>query len=287
MKNYIIGVSWFILALVVSVTNDIIARYVSGNLHFTQISFFRFLFSTITLLPICLYYGKDALKTSNIYIHLVRGALLFVGISAWIHGLSTIQVAVSTVITFTIPLFVLILAVFFLDEKILWYRWVATIIGFIGIFVTVDYRGVDFNPDILILLISAILFAVLDIINKKFVLKESMLSMLFYSSLVTVVFSFVPAISNWKTPDLFDLALLFILGAGANLILYCLLKSFSLIDATAVAPYRYFELLLSTIVGYIILNDIPPLSTWYGAGLIIPSTLFIAYSEIRKKLRKT
>lgn len=283
MNNYITGVFWFLLSLVISVSNDVIARYVSGNLHFTQISFFRFLFSTLTLLPLCLYYGKDALKTSNIYIHLVRGALLFFGISTWIQGLSTVQVAISTVITFTIPLFVLILAIFFLNEKIAWYRWIATILGFVGIFITVDYHGEDFNPDVLILLLGAILFAILDIINKKFVLKESMLSMLFYSSLVTVILSFVPAINNWKTPNFFDLSLLFTLGAGANLILYCLLKAFALVDATAIAPYRYFELLISTIAGYVILNDIPPLSTWYGAGLIIPTTLFIAYSEIKEK----
>ena len=102
MNNYITGVFWFLLSLVISVSNDVIARYVSSSLHFTQISFFRFLFSTITLLPLCLYYGKDALKTSNIYIHFLRGALLFFGISAWIKGLSTIQVAISTVITFKI-----------------------------------------------------------------------------------------------------------------------------------------------------------------------------------------
>ena len=283
MNNYITGVFWFLLSLVISVSNDVIARGLSGSLHFTQISFFRFFFSTITLLPLCLYYGKNALKTSNIYIHLVRGALLFFGISAWIKGLGTIQVAISTVITFTIPLFTLILAMFFLNEKIAWYRWIATILGFVGIFITVDYQGENFNPGILILLMSAILFAILDIINKKFVFKESMLSMLFYSSVVTVILSFVPAMNNWKKPDFFDLGLLFILGAGANLILYCLLKAFSLVDATAVAPYRYFELLLSTIAGYFILNDIPPLSTWYGAALIIPTTLFLAYSEIKEK----
>lgn len=283
MNNYITGVFWFLLSLVISVSNDVIARGLSGSLHFAQISFFRFFFSTITLLPLCLYYGKNALKTSNIYIHLVRGALLFFGISAWIKGLGTIQVAISTVITFTIPLFTLILAVFFLNEKIAWYRWIATILGFVGIFITVDYQGENFNPGILILLMSAILFAILDIINKKFVFKESMLSMLFYSSVVTVILSFVPAMNNWKKPDFFDLGLLFILGAGANLILYCLLKAFSLVDATAVAPYRYFELLLSTIAGYFILNDIPPLSTWYGAALIIPTTLFLAYSEIKEK----
>ena len=283
MNNYITGVFWFLLSLVISVSNDVIARGLSGSLHFTQISFFRFFFSTITLLPLCLYYGKNALKTSNIYIHLVRGALLFFGISAWIKGLGTIQVAISTVITFTIPLFTLILAMFFLNEKIAWYRWIATILGFVGIFITVDYQGENFNPGILILLMSAILFAILDIINKKFVFKESMLSMLFYSSVVTVILSFVPAMNNWKKPDFFDLGLLFMLGAGANLILYCLLKAFSLVDATAVAPYRYFELLLSTIAGYFILNDIPPLSTWYGAALIIPTTLFLAYSEIKEK----
>ena len=66
---------------------------------------------------------------------------------------------------------------------------------------------------------------------------------------------------------------------GGNLILFFILKAFTYADATAVSPYRYLELMFSTIVAYIVFKEIPSESTIYGALIIIPSTLFIIYSE--------
>ena len=119
----------------------------------------------------------------------------------------------------------------------------------------------------------------LDIINKKYVIKESMISMLFYSALVTSLISIPPSIVYWQTPEYSELVLLFALGAGGSLILFFLLKAFSLVYATAIAPYRYLELLFSAAAGYIIFNEFPENSTLYGALIIIPATLFIIYSE--------
>lgn len=282
VKNYILGVAWFIMHLFCTTTNDVISKYLSCNLSSFEISFFRFLFGAIGLLPFIFYHGVGNLKTSNISIHFLRGVLLFFGIAAWTYGLSFVHVSTATVLSFSIPIFTLLMAVFFLDEKIIWQRWLVTFIGFIGILVTLQPYAEDFNPQVLIFIIAAISFAALDIINKKFVVQESMLAMLFYSSSSTALLSAPAAIYYWQTPCWHDLLLLFIMGAGsANLLLYCILRAFSLLDATALAPYRYLELLISSTVGYWVFNALPPESSWYGAMILIPSTLFIIYSENR------
>lgn len=279
LKHYFIGVTWFILSLVVSAMNDVIAKYTGGRLNSFEVSFFRFLFSVLTLLPFIFYYGKDSLRTSNYFIHIIRGALLFFGITAWTYGLGMVHITTATVISFAVPLFVLVLAVFFLNERIIWQRWVVTIIGFVGIAITLNVQSKQFNPEVLIFVFASIAFATLDIINKKYVIKETMISMLFYSSLVTAVLSAPPAMLHWVNPNISELSLLFVLGGGANLILFLLLKAFTLVDATAVAPYRYFELIIASILAYIVFSSLPDKSTLYGALIIIPSTLFIIYSE--------
>ena len=76
-----------------------------------------------------------------------------------------------------------------------------------------------------------------------------------------------------------ELVLLFILGMGGNLILFFILKAFTHADATALSPYRYLELLSSTIIAYITFGEVPSKSTIYGALIIVPSTFFIIYSE--------
>jgi len=279
LNTYFAGISWFMLSLVSSVTNDIIAKYLGLRLHSFEVAFFRFLFSALILVPFILYYGKHTLKTTRPFVHIMRGVLLFFGMTSWTYGLSIAPVTTATVISLAIPLFTLVLAIFFLKENIIWQRWAATLCGFVGIVITLKPHANDFNPQILIFVLASISFAMLDIINKKFVIKESMISMLFYSALVTAIVSFPPSLMNWQTPTTQEFVLLFALGAGGSLILFFLLKAFSLVDATATAPYRYLELIISASAGYIVFNEIPENSTIYGALIIIPATLFIIYSE--------
>lgn len=279
LDSYFIGIGWFVLSIISSVTNDIIAKHLGLGLHTFEVACFRFFFSAVILIPFILYYGMGTLKTTRPLVHIARGVLLFLGMTSWTYGLSIAPVTTATVMSFSIPLFTLILAIFFLNENIIWQRWGATLFGFIGVVITLKPHSSDFNPQILIFVLAAMSFAMLDIINKKYVIKESMISMLFYSALVTSMISVPPSIMYWQMPTYSELFWLFTLGAGGSLILFFLLNSFSLVDATAIAPYRYLELLISAVAGYLIFNEIPENSTLYGALIIIPTTLFIIYSE--------
>ncbi|CAN2142727.1 DMT family transporter [Wolbachia pipientis] len=279
LRAYLLGVTWFILSLLSSVANDTISKYLSLHLQSFEVIFFRFLFSTITLVPFMLYYGREAFKTSQISIQITRGVLLFVGITLWTYGLAIFPIVTATIISFSIPLFVILLAIPLLNENIIWQRWSVTVIGFVGIAITTKAYSEDFNPKILIFIVSTLIFAILDILNKKLAIKESVISMLFYSALTTTIFSTVPLLFYWHLSSLLELVLLLILGINSNLILFFTLKAFTLADATALAPYRYIELIISAIVTYVMFNELPDKSALYGILILIPSTLFIVYSE--------
>jgi S-adenosylmethionine uptake transporter len=280
-KKYLLGISFFILSLLSSLGNDIIQKYLGSRLHSFEITFFRNSIAALSLVPFILYYGRSSIKTDHIYIQFFRGLLLFLGISAWIFGLKIVKISAATVFGSTVPLFTLILALFFLPEKIIWQRWVATIAGLIGTYIVMNPHGEDFNYGVLIFIFSSICFASLDIINKKFVTRESIIGMLFYSAFFTAILSSYPAISQWVMPNMHELGLLFILGISGNLILYFILKAFSLVDATATAPYRYLEFCLSALAGYLIFNEIPDKNIVLGAIIVIPSTLFVVFAESR------
>ncbi|MDE5059380.1 EamA family transporter, partial [Wolbachia endosymbiont of Drosophila burlai] len=99
LRAYLLGVIWFILSLLSS-----ISKYLSLHLQSFEVIFFRFLFSTITLVPFMLYYGREAFKTSQISIQITRGVLLFVGITLWTYGLAIFPIVTATIISFSIPL---------------------------------------------------------------------------------------------------------------------------------------------------------------------------------------
>jgi len=281
-KAYFIGIMWFIVSLFISNANDIIVKYVGDTMHPMQIAFFRFLFGTLSLLPVMLYCGLESFKTKRKYMHLSRGVLLFVGISIWCYGLGTVPITTATIITFTIPLFVLMLARIILKERVSMKLWAVTLAGFAGILVVYNPFATSFNMFAVVMLASSIMFALLDIINKKYSKSESMLSMLFYSALVTTVLSLYPAYVNWGPVEFYQIALLAILGVFSNLILFFLLKAFQLVNASAVAPYRYLELVLSGFFGYAIFAEIPEFTTYIGICIVVPSTLYVAYNESKK-----
>jgi S-adenosylmethionine uptake transporter len=131
------------------------------------------------------------------------------------------------------------------------------------------------------------MFATLDVINKKFVTNESTISMLFYSNIFTMLLSAVPAIYVWVPIDWYDIGVFVILGVVANLILYCLLKGFALVDASALAPYRYVELLFSVSLGYIFFREVPDSHIVYGAAVIILATLLVLYEGLLGRKART
>ncbi len=286
LKLYFSAVGWFILSLLSSSANDIIAKYSGHRLHSYEITFLRFFFGTFTLIPFILYYGFSTLKTSRPFIHFIRGFLLFLGMTGWTYGLQFAPVTTATIVSFMIPIFVLILGIFFLQEKIIWQRWVVTLVAFAGLACTLNPTASDFKPEVLVFVFSAIAFAILDITNKKFVIQETMISMLFYSAIITTIFAYPFANKVWIEPNFEEYILTFALGASANLILFFLLKAFALADATALAPYRYIELIVSAIVAYMVFGEIPTENTIFGSLIIIPSTLFIIYSENKEFKKK-
>ena len=198
---------------------------------------------------------------------------------------------IVSVLAQTTQLFVLFMAFVFLREKVGWQRSLATMAGFVGIILTIQSPDsssafislTELNYGALWLLIAVVMFAGSDILNKVMITKaENTLTMMFYISLGTTLISIIPAYLVWQAPTIQQLFWLLCLGAGANLILYCLLKAFTATDISAIAPYRYVELLFAAGFGYTLFSEIPNIMTLLGAAIIIPSTLIIAAHETRK-----
>ena len=145
--KYLIGISWFLLSLIISSFNDVIAKYVSSNISPLEVSFYRFLFGTISLVPFIFYSGLKSIKTSRPMLHFVRGLFLAIAIFLWISGLKSSQVTIATIISFTIPIFVLILAPIVLKETVSLKLWAVTFVGIIGILVTIAPNSVNFTMD--------------------------------------------------------------------------------------------------------------------------------------------
>ena len=276
--NFIWAAMWFILSLIVGCGNDVLMKYLGRLVGPWQVTFFRCFFSVVTLLPFVLYQGSVAFISTSSWLHIVRGVLLFLSISLWSHGIKETSITTATIMSFTIPIFVLLLAPIVLQEKVTWPLWGATLLSFGGIFLVLQPDHNTLQASVFFLF-SAVLFGLLDVINKKYIHRESILCMLFYSTLVATVLVLPLAIHAGTFPTKYELLWLFCLGIGNNLILYCLLRAFRLTSVSSLAPFRYLELLFSMGFGYFFFQEMPGRYDYWGAAIIILCTLFITYYQ--------
>lgn len=274
-----LGIVWFVLSLFIGIANDSITKYLSKNISINQIVFMRFLFSFITLIPAVLLTGVNQLKTNYVKLHIIRGLLLFIAVSLWSASFKYIPITTVTAIGFTMPLYVLILSAIFLKERVGMNRLLATVVGFIGVFLVLRPETTDAYFALIFLTLAALFFASLDIINKKYISTESTLSMMFYSALITTTLGGVNVISELKSLGYIQFVLLFLLGSGANLLLYCLLQAFKYVDASFLSPFRYLELVFSIMFGYVLFHEVVSLNVLLGAVVIIFSVIFVTYNE--------
>lgn len=287
-KGFLQGAFWSCMICAFSVSNDIFMRFLGSRLHVIEIVFFRFLFSMLTVIPFMMTQGKTLFVTKNPHLHVLRAIFGVGAISAICYSVNVMPLSENTTLTFTQPLFFLPLAVIFLKERVDAPRWIATIVGFLGILIimqpgTNTFKLVAFFP-----IIAALLFAILDVLAKKMVtVSEHAVTMLFYFGLGTTLAAFIPLLFVWTMPTVFELFMLLCLGIGANMIQVCLFRAFSATDSSALMPFRYVELLFSTTFGFVLFGELPTLLLLAGAALIIISTFSISYVETHRKKKAT
>lgn len=286
------GIFWIIISSFFSNLGDISIRLVSDHMPAMQIAFFRFFFGVIILLPIMLYKGKTAFVIKNKSWHMLRILVSFGAIACWIYGTSQTSLPAVTTISFTCPILILPLAYIFLREKSDWRRVLSVLIGFLGVLIIAFFEQSSstkthsicfFHPGIVFLFVGAVLFALSDILNKKMLASESLFSLLFYFCLGSLLIGIIPALLVWQPVANLDLPYLLLSGAAGVCLLYCILKATNAADLASVMPYKYFELVFSIVMSYILFKEIIRVPTIIGALLIIPSSLLIAYYELTKK----
>jgi S-adenosylmethionine uptake transporter len=279
----LLGIIWFILSLVICSGNDVLTKYLGDDFHPFQVVFMRFFFGTLSLIPWMLAKRRRAFTTQRMGFYVIRGALLLGGLALWCYGLRTTPIAVASSIDFIIPILTMLLAIPLLRENISKKRWLAAIVGFIGVWIVVN-PGRDAFPFLpaMLMIFAAIMFALLDILNKKYLLEEGVLTMLFYTALWTMLLSIGPAVHVWASIPPLSILLFLALGCGANLILYCILKSFEQAEVSAVVPFRYLELLIAAVFGYLFFRECVSMRMLWGAGIIALSSFYLAREETRE-----
>ena len=281
-KNQL-GILYMLLAVCTFSVMDLLVKW-SSDYPTGEVLFFRGFFG---LLPTFFLIPKNKLKTfyktNRPKEHLFRCLMGLIALVAIVIALRKLPLAVVVSLSFAAPLFITVLSIFLLSEKVGLFRWGAVLIGFIGVIVISEPGFDQMNIYYLLPLIFCIGMAFVTITIRKLSTSEPIwLISIFFTITISIAGLFTISM-GWKMPDLKDfilLALIGVTGGSANLFLT---QSYKLSEVSLVAPLKYLSLVFAVIFGYLIWNEVPTFKTLIGASLVIFASLIIFRREIYHK----
>jgi|TARA_B100000959_G_scaffold172781_1_gene180901 drug/metabolite transporter (DMT)-like permease len=263
---------------------DLIVKW-SDNYPVGQVLFFRGLFG---MMPIFFLIPKeryfDFYKTNRSILHFKRCFAGLIAIVAIFIALRELPLATVVSITFAAPIFTTILSIFFLNEKVGFYRWMAVLVGFIGIIIISEPGYSSLNLYYIYPIIFCLGLSYVAITIRQLSSTEPVWLIGLYFSFSIMIMSFFSLITHeWILPNLKDLFLLSMVGILGGLANLWLTQSYKFSEVSLVTPLKYLALVFGIIFGYLIWDEVPTIKTLIGAGLVIISSIIIFRREIYLK----
>ncbi len=283
----LLGITFINIALIVFGCNEALVRYLTEEYSPIQIAFIRFVvMSFLVAATIIGIRRKDLFVCTRWGLVAVRGVLSAFATAAFFYSLKFLALDDATTVYLSAPIFVALLAGWFLGERVSKARWVAIIIGFGGVAYVMQPGGGLFNLWALLALGSAGAYAVAMLINRALTRTEDSLTILFYMSVFggLTLLPFMPFL--WTSTPYWELPMLFAVGLLAACAQYCLVQAYRYAAANTVIIFDYMGIIYIAIISYVVFREVPSRELITGAAVLIGSGLFVVYDETRQFKRK-
>ena len=262
---------------------DVIVKW-SVDYPIGQILFFRGFFGIIFYFFII---PRDRLhnfyQTKRPGLHSLRCLAGLIAIVAIFIALRKLPLATVVSISFAAPIFTTIFSIFLLSEKVGIYRWLAVLVGFIGILIITEPGISELNIYYIFPIIFCLGLSYVAITLRQLSSTEPVwLISLFFSIAITLL-SFLTIPFGWVMPSFNHFIILSLIGVFGGVSNLWLSQSYKYSEVSLVTPLKYLTLVFAIIFGYFIWGEIPTIKTLIGAFLVIISTLIIFRREIYKK----
>jgi drug/metabolite transporter (DMT)-like permease len=281
-KNQL-GFLYMFLSVCTFSVMDLLVKW-SSDYPTGEVLFFRGFFG---LLPTYFLIPKNKLKTfyttERSKEHLFRCLMGLMALIAIVIALRELPLAVVVSLSYAAPLFITVLSIFLLSEKVGVFRWLAVLIGFVGVIIIAEPGFKGMNYLYFLPLIFCIGMAFVTITIRKLSTTEPIWLISIFFTITILIAGLATIPMGWIMPNFQDfilLALIGVTGGSANLFLT---QSYKLSEVSLVAPLKYLALIFAIIFGYLIWNEIPTVKTLIGASLVVLASLIIFRREIYHK----
>ena len=297
------NIFFIVIAHVLFTTSDMTIKMISGDYALHQIILTRssvaILFTLLVFVP--LEGGIKNLLTKQLTLHILRGFGIGIANLCFFSSLISLPLGEAMAIFFIAPVLISLLSVFILKEKGHLERWLAVLVGLIGVLLILRPSFEAFNPATILPLIAAFSYAMVQIITCKLGEKEKASTMAFFVQLNLIVFSAVfglffgdgtlanpsqPIINFlfrvWILPSWIDGLIMCGLGLLNGIGIYFISQAYRNSRAIVIAPFEFVAIPLAIFWSIIIFGDWPDIVSWLGILLIAGAGLFMIFHENSK-----
>ena len=277
---------WMLGAVASFSAMAVAGREIAVEMNTFELMMYR---SAIGFVIVCLFIWKSKLgfaqvKTKRFDMHIKRNIFHFTGQNLWFYGVAVIPFSQLVALEFTSPIWVIVIAPFFLGEKMTKARILAAISGFIGVLIVAQPGVITLGPGHIAGLLAAVFFALNVVYTRQISRFETVLSVLFWMTLFQFIFGLVLGLKGGiPIPTLIGTQWLFVVGVCGLTAHFCLTSALSMAPASTVAPMEFIRLPVVTIIGMALYDEPLIWGVFIGALFILGGNFINIRAEMKNK----
>jgi len=258
---------------------NLLAKYLD-DFHPLQVVFFRAMGTFIFIFPYMLY-KRISIRGTHVFWLSLRGIFSFASLALFFLVIQRIPLGSAVALRYTAPIFSVILAYFFLKEKVKLWQWIALLTSLAGAFLM---KGVDFRIDTLsfvLILFSSILVGGVFTIVRYLGSREHYLTIINYFMVFSILGSLF-FISHFRMPtgqEWYWVCGIGVLGLVGQVFLT---RSFQLAETNVVAPIKYMELVYALLFGFFLFGESYGLLSVIGMLIVVFGMLLNVWLKRKK-----
>ena len=293
------GIILILAAMLIFAVQDSLMKYIYNSVSLYEVYIIRTVISFILVIIFLKILKKPIVfKTHYPLLTFCRVILFFFGFSSFYISLTIMPLATATALFFVTPFLITIFAKFILKDQIGLRRWIAVIVGFIGVYIILNPNFDDFDYFSLTPILCAFCYSLSMIIIKKTSEKDNVYQQMFQfyigATIISIIFYFFIGDGRYNTIDNpaaqfifrewfsnleFSLIYMITLGFTAAAAFLLIFSAYRIASPAVISPFEYSILIWSTLSGWIFFNEVPNINTMIGMFLIVVGGIYIFMRE--------
>jgi drug/metabolite transporter (DMT)-like permease len=223
--------------------------------------------------------GWRVFRTTRPFTHALRVGFGLVSLVAFFEALRRVPLATLIAIGFVGPLFLTLLSILVLKERVGIHRWSAVICGLAGVLLIVRPTTSGLDVWALVGALAALGWSASSVVVRLLARTDSDITLLAIMQLGTFAVLAIASVFVWRPIALLDFGLILVMAVALTAGHWGSIRALRLAPVSAVAPFQYIELLYATFFGWYFWNEWPAEHVWFGAAVVVASGLYVIWRE--------